>query len=1098
MKKIVLLLVLFYNIAHAQNIEFESTEFKEYLLNEFSSADSNGDGEFTQEELNTVTYLNIDISLDLYQKAKNDITKIDNISVFSIRGYGKEENIVIENINSKSIDILLESSSDIEIKNCTTESMRYSNQQSLSKLSFYNVQDFKKIYFWESSISILQIENCPQLIDMEFQIPADTLILINNTSDTFLSNIAYDRIDNIVSICERARTILHYNTPLVETENCANAQEYKTVSKQPSGWQDGSGGTIMNLAELRWLSETPDSWDEDWELGADIDATETRNWNIKGEDTLGFSPIGKARLAYTGNFDGNNHTISNLYINRDDYRYVGFFGLTRKDTISNISITGAISGGECVGGITGCVRGCDIDKTSFSGTIEGMLSVGGITGAVESRSSSISNSYTLGTVKGSDLVGGIAGSLIECTTTSINNCFSFADMYGTYRYGGIVGLNSQETINNSYYAGFIEKSKRSAGLVSVLDIGTVQNCYWDTIVSDHSNGCASMSTSIYIVKGYSPLDFSDQANFIDWDFEYVWIIATIPEIDSIPRPYLRWLVEQTESADTILPEKQTVAKQPSDWQDGSGGIIMNLAELRWFSETSEAWDEDWQLGADIDAAKTRYWNIEGEDTLGYHHHGTFNGTFNGKGHSIRNLYVNDLQNRTTGFFANVQNATIDSLRLDNIVIHGTSSVGGLAGNANNSIISNLFISGTVLCDTLSSTYIGGYFGVSENNVFYSCQSYCYISGRSSIGGITGFSSSDSLYQCYSNADIIANENAGGLLGTDYGSTMHKCYSTSKFTTDFRTGGLIGQSRNSYIYNSFFAGNISAKEHIGGIIGNISEPDSTTVLQNCYSNGIISLRCNAGALLGNMQSLANIDMQNNYYDITIALPCIARCNQYEFDISPEDTAAMHALSSEMFMYKSSFTDWNFDSIWKIALLPEIDSVPRPYLQWMLDLYDSEDTYTFNKGWNLVSFNHTMENENIQSFFGAQIEHILKIRTFDEFYEKNIPSQFNTLDIIQTGKAYYMYADTAFYLNINDNTTQLETTVLKTGWNLISYPLSATTDIEQIISPIAENIALIKDFEGFYYPDGSNNSLTTFKPNKGYLIYVLHECIIDWKR
>ena len=101
----------------------------------------------------------------------------------------------------------------------------------------------------------------------------------------------------------------------------------ETAPVMPSGWVDDSGGEISSLAELRWLSETPDAWDEEWVQIAHINASDTRTWNVVSRDsisgkdtitlydTLGFNPIGNYSVtfkgvAFTGNYDGQHYKLT--------------------------------------------------------------------------------------------------------------------------------------------------------------------------------------------------------------------------------------------------------------------------------------------------------------------------------------------------------------------------------------------------------------------------------------------------------------------------------------------------------------------------------------------------------------------------------------------------------------------------------------------------------------------------------------------------------------------------------------------------------------------------------------------------------------------
>ena len=85
-------------------------------------------------------------------------------------------------------------------------------------------------------------------------------------------------------------------------------------------------------------------------LGADIDATATSGWN----NGQGFNPIGNLSNGFNGKFDGLNHTISDLTINRPSQDYVGLFGATSAANIQNIGLIQAnVRGSWRVGALIG-------------------------------------------------------------------------------------------------------------------------------------------------------------------------------------------------------------------------------------------------------------------------------------------------------------------------------------------------------------------------------------------------------------------------------------------------------------------------------------------------------------------------------------------------------------------------------------------------------------------------------------------------------------------------------------------------------------------------------------------------------------------------
>ena len=136
----------------------------------------------------------------------------------------------------------------------------------------------------------------------------------------------------------------------------------------------------------------------------------------------GWIPIGHSdEHAFMANFDGNNKTISNLFINHpssgaDRYDNSGLFGWLRGGSVKNLNVTGAtITGFTNVGGIAGYVafnseinRIGAIENCCFSGTITGTSdNVGGIAGG--NYDGRIINCWATGSVTGKNDVAGIAG-----------------------------------------------------------------------------------------------------------------------------------------------------------------------------------------------------------------------------------------------------------------------------------------------------------------------------------------------------------------------------------------------------------------------------------------------------------------------------------------------------------------------------------------------------------------------------------------------------------------------------------------------------------------------------------------------------------------
>lgn len=229
-------------------------------------------------------------------------------------------------------------------------------------------------------------------------------------------------------------------------------------------------------------------------LTADID--------LSGEE---WTPIGKdlGSEAYTGNFNGNGHTISGLTIT-GNIEYAGLFGcinngatiadVTLKD--GSISTTGTYAGGivacaqggtitgcgnenpvtggsaTCVGGIVGAIRGSiRIDRSYNTGTIAGtsdnnlISCVGGLIGRSFVGSPKVIDCYNTGTVRTGKYVGGLVGST-EGSDCVFYSCYNTGSVTDGTQVGDITGDKAHcsscyhlKTSNNDYGNGQSEEAK---------------------------------------------------------------------------------------------------------------------------------------------------------------------------------------------------------------------------------------------------------------------------------------------------------------------------------------------------------------------------------------------------------------------------------------------------------------------------------------------------------------------------------------------------------------------------------------------------------------------------------------------------------------
>ncbi|WOF88796.1 hypothetical protein [Segatella copri] len=196
-------------------------------------------------------------------------------------------------------------------------------------------------------------------------------------------------------------------------------------------------------------------------------------------EEVSWEPIGNTTNRYMGTFDGNNKTITNLYINANQ-EYSGLFGYTFISTIKNLtfvnanvtntnSITGIlvgygyggtyqnimtstsceVNGGDGTGGIAGKLAGNAYNCVNYA-TVQGKEQVGGLFSSYDS-SKSITACANYGKVTASSQwVGGLVGYFNSGT---IQDCANYGDVKGTNRVGGMAGFVSSGKIQNVFSYG---------------------------------------------------------------------------------------------------------------------------------------------------------------------------------------------------------------------------------------------------------------------------------------------------------------------------------------------------------------------------------------------------------------------------------------------------------------------------------------------------------------------------------------------------------------------------------------------------------------------------------------------------------------------
>ena len=286
----------------------------------------------------------------------------------------------------------------------------------------------------------------------------------------------------------------------------------------------------------------PDDRCDGYELAADLDFDTNGNGNADTGDTYwnggaGWDPIigDSSSERFAATFEGNGHTIANLFINRSSYNRAGLFSWLDYATVRNLALTGAsVTGGSRTGILAGQTHDAatSISYVAVSGSVNASDNyAGGLVGW--HGDGDIIASYSTATVTSNDSssgngIGGLVGSQEGGDITASYSTGSVSG--GSYNMGGLVGYQNTGSITASYSTGSVSGSGSGiGGLVGAQGSGaTVTNSYWDTESSGQSasgGGTGKTTAELQAPTGYTGiyanwnLDLDGDSTTDDpWDF----------------------------------------------------------------------------------------------------------------------------------------------------------------------------------------------------------------------------------------------------------------------------------------------------------------------------------------------------------------------------------------------------------------------------------------------------------------------------------------------------------------------------------------------------------------------------------------------------
>lgn len=493
--------------------------------------------------------------------------------------------------------------------------------------------------------------------------------------------------------------------------------------------------------------------------GKTIILTEDINLNTDDVPASGneWTPIGNSDNSFNGIFDGDGHTVGGLYV-PDTTECPGLFGMGGDDAvIRNLIVVGTICAGESAG--DACVG----------------VGVGGICAASYGK---VQNCGFYGTIKADDsvynelFVGGIAGGY----DTTVEKCWYF-DTDGNSKADGVGSFDSiigcYHNVSGSKSGEYKENGEFTNGTVASLLNASLPKGYkmWKP-GTKHPEFLQTGEKLVVLEKFLPTTDVQVKVNDADYAFvdastnsvkltgENAFYKASDGQWKEITKTGVDYTLGDGQVTTIVYGSKDDTTADNWYKKEGAGTADMpyelgNAVELAYFAKLvneGNPFNEKYiQLTKNIALNAQDVPTADGEPTL-WTPIGTyvsrkdnkpFSGTFDGNGHTITGLYINNAT-QYQGLFGNISTGGVvkNLVVAGRVIATGQNNVGGIVARLSGGTVQNCGFYGAVTAGTSNA---GGVVGQgSATNCWY-----CRTDDGASVLGVYG---SWSGINCYTNVN----------------------------------------------------------------------------------------------------------------------------------------------------------------------------------------------------------------------------------------------------------------------------------------------------------------------------------------------------------
>jgi hypothetical protein len=649
------------------------------------------------------------------------------------------------------------------------------------------------------------------------------------------------------------------------------------VSIVNSGTGGGSGSEadpflVYDVSSLQKVGSGTDGWtlDAHYMQTADIDLASVSNW----------TPIGEEKSPFTGSYDGNGKTISNLKINAQTESIQGLFGyIDSGAVVKNVGLVNCtIVGSSAVGGVVGyngngTVQNCyvignlsvySVDDYGFAGGVVGYNSRGSVqdcyaTGSVSAYSvnssgfaggvagynrGTIQNCYATGKVL-CDCYNSYVGGVVAYNMGTLQSCYATGSVSGnsTIDYtlvGGVVGYNSG-TVQYCYATGDVSSSLVGGGVVGWnLGNAKVQYCYATGIVSSKREAGGVIGDNIGTVQNCVALNpevsSTNTGTVIGRVLGHLGTDDTIILANNYGRNDMKKNGSNPSPAWTSdLNDKDGASITSANWGSQSWWTTAsNWTTARWdFTSVWEWSSNNLPILRNMPGTATQNPVVSGTGGSG----GTEPQP--GPGTATNPFLVNNvasLQKVGSGIDGWTLDAHYKQTEdIDLASVSNWTPIGGFTGSydGNGKIISNLTI------NTSTDDFQGLFASINAAMVKNVGLVNCTIVASSAVGvgGVAGWNQG-TVQNCYVTGNVTGYNYVGGVVGWNHGMVQN-CYATSDVSGNNSVGGVVGGNSGT-VQNCYATCNVSGWWGVGGVVGGTN----SGTIRNCYATGDVSPAANA--------------------------------------------------------------------------------------------------------------------------------------------------------------------------------------------------------------------------------------------------------------